>query len=156
MQDPAFPAGLPSTTGLLLGVGKSWQDQSLALVLFVVIRQPWRPSGEPFISLDQSTVMERWSPLLMPWPCCRPGPNPIQPFWAEHCGGRGGSCPLSPVRAQDWGSEWLAKTQSQHHQAQFRQDLGSNWRGLSIGTHPIRMLPAVFCILMRRSRFWLA
>ena len=57
--------GLPFTTGLLLGVGESWDDRRAALRLLAdlqrrwghlqeVILQPWRPDGEQARPLDRA------------------------------------------------------------------------------------------------------
>jgi FO synthase subunit 1 len=64
--------GIPFTTGLLLGVGESWDDRRAALRLLAelqgrwghlqeVILQPWRPDGEaarPLIPAEQADLLE--------------------------------------------------------------------------------------------------
>jgi len=64
--------GIPFTTGLLLGVGESWDDRLAALRLLTslqwrwghlqeVILQPWRPDGEtarPLTPAEQADLLE--------------------------------------------------------------------------------------------------
>ncbi|MEY4431190.1 MAG: 7,8-didemethyl-8-hydroxy-5-deazariboflavin synthase subunit CofG [Cyanobacteriota bacterium] len=64
--------GIPFTTGLLLGVGESWDDRRDALQLLArlqhrwghlqeVILQPWRPDGEqarPLSAAEQADLLE--------------------------------------------------------------------------------------------------
>ncbi|MEI8251754.1 MAG: 7,8-didemethyl-8-hydroxy-5-deazariboflavin synthase subunit CofG [Synechococcus sp. ELA057] len=64
--------GIPFTTGLLLGVGESWDDRCGALALLAdlqhrwghlqeVILQPWRPDGEqarPLAAAEQADLLE--------------------------------------------------------------------------------------------------
>lgn len=64
--------GIPFTTGLLLGVGESWDDRRAALGLLAelqarwghvqeVILQPWRPDGEgarPLSAAEQADLLE--------------------------------------------------------------------------------------------------
>lgn len=64
--------GIPFTTGLLLGVGESWDDRRRALELLAdlqrrwghlqeVILQPWRPDGEearPLSAAEQADLLE--------------------------------------------------------------------------------------------------
>jgi len=64
--------GIPFTTGLLLGVGESWDDRRAALRLLAelqgrwgnlqeVILQPWRPDGEaarPLSATEQADLLE--------------------------------------------------------------------------------------------------
>jgi 7,8-didemethyl-8-hydroxy-5-deazariboflavin synthase len=64
--------GIPFTSGLLLGVGESWDDRRAALRLLAVIQrrwghlqevilQPWRPAGDqarPLSACEQSDLLE--------------------------------------------------------------------------------------------------
>ena len=64
--------GIPFTTGLLLGVGETWDDRCAALALLAdlqhrwghlqeVILQPWRPDGEqarPLAAAEQADLLE--------------------------------------------------------------------------------------------------